>query len=328
MNQESTQESAPIRSNALVDVVGMATFVAVIKATSFTGAAKRLNTSKSVVSRRIADIEQQLGVSLIDRTAVRVTPTEVGAVYFAKCVRILGLIESANDFVAGFHGGVRGHIRVAVPAAFCAGVLAPLFTKFAQTYPELKVEIEFDEREDVVQETGFDLALRIGRLADSSLLIRTLSSTRLWLCASPGYIGGSGSPKSPEQLIQHDCLLHTASDVRTGWHLQSEGQTQVFRVRERLRSACYFQLLEAAKAGLGIGLLPGYLIADAVENGSLRLLMPDHTPPPLPISLIYPSSRKASQKVQAMIAYFIEHIQNPPEWEARLARHIASAHST
>lgn len=316
MNQEATA-GVPLRSTTLVDVAGMATFVAVIQAASFTGAARRLVTSKSVVSRRIADMEHQLGARLIDRTAARVHPTEVGAVYFAKCVRILESIESANDFVAGFHGGLRGDIRVSVPHAFSASVLSQILVRFASLYPELKVEIELDDREDAAPDAGFDVAIRVGRLADSSMLARTLSTTRMWVCASPEYLRRCGTPVAPDDLARHDCLMHSGFEVRSGWYLRSESQTYIVRGRERMRSACYLQLLQAAKADLGIGLLPEYLIADAVAAGDLAVVLADYAPSPLPISAVYPPSRKASQKVQALIGFLAENLSDPAPWELK-----------
>lgn len=325
MNREAGQTGLPVRSSALVDVAGMATFVAVIQAASFTSAARRLGTSKSVVSRRIAEMEHQLGTRLIDRTAARVNPTEVGAVYFAKCTRILESVEAANDFVTSFHGGLRGSVRVSVPHFFCAAVVAPILTQFACSYPDLKVEVELDDRGDAMQDAGFDVALRIGRLADSSLVGRTLTHSRMWLCASRGYVQANGGPASPEELAGHDCLVHASSEVRSGWWLQQDERPHLFRLRERLRSACYFHLLEATRTGLGIGLLPGYLIADAVASGELVLLLADSAPAPVPISVVYPASRRMSQKVQALIGFLADRLPNPAPWEAILDQRVLVA---
>lgn len=313
MNQEHT--NIPLRANALVDTADMSTLVAVIQANSFTGAARRLGISKSVVSRRITDMEHRLGTRLIDRTAARVSPTEVGAVYYAKCIRILESIESANDFVSSFNGGLRGTIRVLVPHAFCASVLAPVLAKFATAYPELRLEVELDEREDILLDSGFDVAIKIGRLSDSNLLARTLGHTRLWLCASPQYLQEKGRPERPEDLADHDCLTYANREAHSGWCLQGALRTHSYRVRERVRSGCYFQLLEAAKSGLGIGLLPGYLIGEAVRNGELLLLMADQTSSALPISAVYSSSRKISQKVQVFVSHLATHLANPAPWE-------------
>jgi len=315
MNHEAAPATLPIRNGTLADVASMAAFVAVINAASFTGAARRLGTSKSVISRRISDMELHLGARLIDRTAVRVSPTEVGAVYFVKCVRILESIEAANDFVASFNGGIRGSIRISVPRFFCAQIVAPMLTEFAGNYPELKVEIDVDERESSLHDTGFDVALRIGRLADSSMVARTISYSRMWLCASPSYLDAHGTPESPEELEQRDCLMHTSGEMQSGWCLHSEGP-RLFRVRERIRSACYFQLLEAARSGLGVALLPSYLAAGRVASGELKIVLEDCAPRPSPVSIVYPPSRKVSQKVQALIGFLIERIPNPPPWES------------
>lgn len=322
MNHEAALSDLTIRSSALVDIAGMATFVAVIDSSSFTGASRRLGTSKSVVSRRISDMELQLGARLIDRSAVRVNATEVGAVYYAKCVRILQSIEVANDFVASFHGGIRGSLRVLVPRFFCTKVVAPLLSEFAINHPSIKIEVEVDEHEACLQEVGFDVALRIGRLPDSSLVARTLSISRMWLCASPEYLRSRGTPASPEELGKHDGLLHFGGEDRMGWCLLNNGRPHAYRLRERMRSACYYQLLDAAKSGLGLALLPGYLVADSVLAGELNIILPDAALPPAPVSLVYPHSRKISQKVQALVEFLIARIPNPSPWELSIEGHV------
>ncbi|RNF85231.1 LysR family transcriptional regulator [Montanilutibacter psychrotolerans] len=314
MNQEAAPSGLAIRNGTLVDVASMAAFVAVINAASFTGAARRLGTSKSVISRRISEMELHLGARLIDRTAARVSPTEVGAVYFVKCVRILESIEAANDFVASSNGGFRGVVRVSVPRFFCARVVAPMLAEFAGRYPDLKVEIDVDERESSLHDTGFDLALRIGRLPDSSMVARTISYSSMWVCASPSYLEAHGTPESPDELEQRDCLVHSSGEMQSGWCLDSAGP-RIFRVRERIRSACYFHLLEAAKSGLGLALLPSYVASDLVASGQLKIVLAQCAPRPNPVSIVYPLSRKASQKVQALISFLMERIPNPPPWE-------------
>lgn len=304
MNEsKSAGASSQPKGGVLVDVPGMTAFVAIIDAGSYTGAARRLGTSKSVLSRRITDIEVQLGARLIDRSTARVSPTEVGAVYYAKCVRILEAIEAANDFAASFNGGLRGVLRVSAPRFYCARVIAPLLNEFVSRYEEIKVELEVDEQEASLQETGFDVAVRIGRLPDSRMHAKSIGTSRVWLCASPEYLKASGNVEDIADLEQRHGLIHASNAVQSGWSLCVDGSHRVARVRERVRSACYFQLLEAARAGLGIAMLPDYLIEDAIKGGELMLVLPAYAPPPRPISIVYPPGRKVSQKVQALISY-------------------------
>lgn len=313
MNQEAAPQIS--RGAPLVDVAGMSAFVAVVNSASFTGAARKLGTSKSVISRRISEIERHLGARLIDRSAARVTPTEIGSVYYARCVQILESIEAANDFVAGFNGDIRGTLRVSVPRYFCECVAAPALTEFAGKYPDLRVEIDVEERDADLRDTGFDIAVRIGQLPDSSMISRAIGSTGTWLCASPGYLQHHGVPETPDELEQHACLMHSGGELLSGWVLRCGGKTRLYRVRERLRSACYLQLLDAVVAGLGIALLPGYLIADAVATDQVRVVMQACAPPHRPISVVYPPGRRKSPKVQALADFLAERIPRPSAWE-------------
>lgn len=315
MNREVDIPLTQVRSSTQVDFADMNAFVAVVNAGSFTGAARRLGTSKSVISRRVSDLERQLGARLIERSAARIGPTEVGAEYHAKCVWILESIAAANDLVANHSGSVRGSLRVSVPRFFCAMVVAPLLAEFAGRYPELRLEVDAVERESCIHDTGFDVAIRIGALANSSMLARTISRTSMCICASPAYLEANGEPSSPEDLGNHDGLVYSGDDVQSGWLLQSNCKVRSYRVRERMRGACYMQLFEAARSGLGLACLPSCLVADAVAAGELRIVLCDYTAPPSPVWLVHPASRKHSPGVRALLEFLAQRIPNPPRWE-------------
>ncbi|GAB3090739.1 LysR family transcriptional regulator [Lysobacter terrae] len=321
MNQDVFTAGTSIRGDALVDVSGMATFVAVISESSFTIAARRIGVSKSVISRRISDMEAQLGVSLIDRNALRVRPTEVGAVYYAKCVRILESIESANDFVTGFHGGIRGSIRTLVPKCFNLLVTSPMFSEFASLYPELKVEVRADDTVGNLHDSGFDLALRIGSLLDAGMVAKTVGHCRYWLVASAGYLKERGTPQSVDALESHSCLLH-ANVGGDGWQFSADGEDCLVRVNERMRSDCNFQLLDAARAGLGLAMLPDYMLDEPVSSGSLMIVMPQFVAKPSPISVVYPPSRRGSPKLQAIVNFFSEKLAGLPSLERFAVKYV------
>lgn len=313
MNQDIVAAGTSIRSDLLVDVSSMVTFVAVISESSFTIAARRIGVSKSVISRRVSDMEAQLGVSLIDRHALRVRPTEVGAVYYAKCVRILESIQSANDFVTSFHTGIRGSIRTLVPKCFNLLVTSPMFSEFASLYPELKVEVRADDAVGNLQDSGFDLALRIGALTDAGMVAKTVGHCHYWLVASAGYLKARGMPESIEALESHCGLLH-ANTAGEGWQFNANGEEYLVRVNERMRSDCNLQLLDAAQAGLGLAMLPDYLLDQPVSSGSLVLVMPQFAAQPCPISVVYPPGRRGSPKLQAIVGFFSDKLAGSPPW--------------
>ena len=304
----------------MIQLSDMTAFVAVVEMASFTEAGRRLGTTKSVISRRVSDLERELGAPLLDRSARSVRTTEVGAVYYAKCVRILESVGAATDFVAGFNSLVRGRLRVAVPEIFSAALITPLLNEFAAHYPEVLLDIEADDQYVNLGDSHFDVAIRVGRLGDSSLIARPLTSFRHWLCASPAYLQKNGMPRSPDELVEHDGLIDVMGDSHGAWQLQVGGELRSFRVRERIRSNNSGHLLSAACSGLGIMQAPSILAADAIASGSLQLVLPECTPPPSQLSVVYPKSRKASQKVQTLLAFLVERMAALADWDERISK--------
>lgn len=304
----------------MIQIADMVAFVAVVETASFTDAARRLTTAKSVISRRVSELERELGTPLLDRSARSVRATEVGAVYYAKCVRILESIGAATDFVAGFNSLIRGRLRVALPESFNGALLAPLLNEFAERYPEVQLEIQADDGYANPGDSHFDLALRIGRLGEANLVARPLASFRQWLCASPDYLRAHGVPQSPEELAEHHGLIDASGEGHGGWQLWIDGAARNCRVRERIRSNSSEQLVLAACAGLGIVQAASFLAADAVVSGRLRIVLPECAPPARQISIVYPSSRRASQKVQTLLAFLSERITAVATWDQRIAQ--------
>ena len=304
----------------MIETIDMAAFIAVVETASFTEAAKRLGTTKSVISRRVSDLERELGASLLDRSARSVRTTEVGAVYYAKCVRILESIGAASDFVAGFNSLVKGRMRVAVPEAFGNALIVPLLNGFAERYPEVLLDIDADDEYVNLGDSHFDVAIRVGRPGDSNLIERPLTSFRQWLCASPAYLKERGLPRSHNDLAEHDGLIGASSDGHGAWQLWIKGELRACRVRERMRSNSSEQLLAAACEGLGIVQASSIIVADALVSGRLRVVLPECAPPPSQISVAYPKSRRTSQKVQSLLAFLSERIAPMATWDERIAQ--------
>ncbi len=304
----------------MIQTGDMAAFVAVVETASFTEAARRLTTTKSVISRRVSDLERELGAPLLERDARSVRVTEVGAVYYAKCVRILESIGAATDFVAGFNGLVRGRLRVALPESFNSALIAPLLNEFAERYPEVLLDIQADDEYVNLGDSHFDVAIRVGRLGDANLIARPLASFRQWLCASPAYLQAHGVPQSPIDLAEHHGLIDASDESHGGWQLWVNGEARSCQVRERIRSNSSEQLISAACAGLGIVRASSILAADAIVSGRLRIVLPEFAPPASQISIVYPRSRRASQKVQALLSFLSERITVVASWDERIAQ--------
>jgi len=305
----------------MIQITDMLAFVAVVETASFTEAARRLTTTKSVISRRVSDLERELGAPLLDRSARSVRATEVGAVYYAKCVRILESIGAANDFVAGFNSLVKGRLRIAVPQSFGSALITPLLNEFAECYPEVLLEIEADDEYVNLGDSHFDAAIRVGRPGDANLIARPLTSFRQWLCASPAYLQAHGVPRSPNDLSEHEGLIDAAGEKSHGnWQLWINGELRACRVRERIRSNDSEQLLRAACAGLGIVQAASIMAADAIVSGQLRIVLPECAPPASQISVVYPKSRRTSQKVQTLLAFLSERVARLAIWDERIAK--------
>lgn len=293
----------------MVQIEDMVAFVTVVELASFTEGAKRLATTKSVVSRRISDLEHELGATLLDRSARGARPTEVGAVYYAKCVRILESIHAASDFVAGFNNLVKGKLRVAVPRSFDGELIVPLLNRFALEYPDVLLDIEAGSGIHPMEQ-HFDVAIRVGELDDSELIARGLAAYRYLLCASPDYLERRGAPTLPEDLQEHDALVDGSGEHGGVWRYRTEGEWRSFRFRERLRSSSCRQLIEAARAGLGIAMLPRPLVANDIAAGRLQVLLADHETPTGQLSLVYPKSRRSSQKVQKLLGFLTQSVSS------------------
>jgi DNA-binding transcriptional LysR family regulator len=287
----------------MIEFADMATFVAAVETSSISQAALRLGVVKSVASRRIRNLEQALGITLLDRAGNRIRPTEVGAVYYAKCARILDAVESAHEFVSGHNNVLGGKLRLSVSSALLSAVLAPLLAEFAQTHPSLTLDVEADDLRPDFQVGGYDIAFREGRQPDSGLLTRSFTAVPSVLCASPLYLKARGWPKHPAELDGHDGLVYTHEGSGSLWTLFVDGELRAFRVRERLRSTCRVQLAHAARAGLGLLLTPRYVIETALADGSLQQVLGDFMPSAEKIVVIYPESRRHSKKVQALIEF-------------------------
>lgn len=276
----------------------MRIFVTAVDAMSFTGAATRLGLSKQFVSRRISSLEQALGVRLLLRTTRRLAVTDLGRIYYERARRILDDVEAANLAVSSQGERPRGNLRVSAPMSFGTMFLNSVIPSFLTTYPDVTIELELNDRTvDIIAE-GYDVAVRIGALADSSLIGRTIAPMRMVTCASPRYLEAHGTPQTPEGLREH-ALLPYGHSQRVSWNFQRDGRPVDIPVSGRLRVNNGELARDAAVAGLGLTWLPVFIVAPALLSGQLVTVLDDFAPTASAIHVVYPQHRQASLVIRA-----------------------------
>lgn len=302
-----------------VPVGEMAVFARVVEEKSFSGAARKLGISKAAVSRQIAALEDSLKTQLLNRTTRRLSLTEAGLALYGHCARIVAEAEAAQEAAANLSATPRGLLKVNAPMSFGQLHLAPAVPEFLARYPELELELALNDRYVDVIEEGFDLAVRIGQLEDSSLIARKLASDRPVLCAAPAYLEAHGEPRSPSDLENRDCLLYTYLATQNEWRFKGPKGEERVRVKGRFTANNGDALRHAALAGLGIALLPSFIVGPDVRSGALEALLPGHRPPALGIYTVYPPSRHLSPKVRAFVDFLAARFDPVPYWEPEAA---------
>ncbi|MEJ2346268.1 MAG: LysR family transcriptional regulator [Gammaproteobacteria bacterium] len=294
----------------------METFVRVVEAGSISGAATRMSLAKSAVSRRLAELEERLGVQLFRRTTRRLNLTDTGRSFHERCVAILSDADEAEAAVSREHRTLRGRLRVAVPMSFGLLHLGPAITEFCRRHPEVQFDLDFNDRQvDLVQE-GVDVAIRIARLSDSSLVARRLAAVRQVVCASPAYLERHGSPRTPDELARHACLVYSnLADPESWTYLDADGQAQRVKVPVRLQANNGDFLRAAAVAGLGLVMGPTFILYQELERGDLRPLLTDYTWPVVNAYAVYPRTRHLSQRVRALVDFLVERFAGIPYWD-------------
>ncbi|WP_026224380.1 LysR family transcriptional regulator [Methyloversatilis thermotolerans] len=283
----------------------MQIFVTTVDAQSFTAAADRLGLSKQLVSRRIMALEDRLGARLLIRTTRRLSVTDTGRGFYERALKILQDVDEAEQLVANQNAAPRGTLRLSAPMSFGTLHLGPAIARFMATWPEVTIELDLSDRFiDVVGE-GYDMAVRIGQLGDSSLIARAIAPTQLLVCASPDYLARRGRPQVLGDLKRHDCLLYGHSRS-VEWPFLDNGRPLSLPITGRLRANNGELAREAAIAGLGLALLPTFIVGDALRAGTLVSVLDEHAPPPLTIYAVYPQHRQQSRTVKV----FTEFLRN------------------
>jgi DNA-binding transcriptional LysR family regulator len=279
-------------------------FLRVVDLGSFSKAAAELGIGQPAATKQVARMEQQLGARLLHRSTHGVTPTEIGALYYDKCRLIAHHVEEAESVAALMQSQMRGALRISTSVAFGRRVLAPMAMRFMRLNPQLQLDLSFEDRYVNLVEQGIDLAVRMGRLADSSLGARFLGSNPWLLVCSPAYQRGRGALAHPRDLQQHDALIYSTVQGDARWHfIETDGQPLSVPVSGRLRSNNLSTLLAAARDGLGVAALPRYVAHASLRNGSVIPLLTAWTLPPQEIHAVFPSPRMVPAKVTEFIGW-------------------------
>jgi DNA-binding transcriptional LysR family regulator len=297
-------------------MANMEAFVRVAETKSFSEAARRLRSSKSLVSRQVAALEAELGVRLFHRTTRSLSLTEEGRGYHAQVARILNEIEEANLSVSKSQAAPRGRLRVSAPMSFGILHIGPAIRDFLARYPEVELDLSLNDRYVDVVDEGFDLAIRVGRLSDSSLIARKLGQYRMMLCASPAYLKQQGTPHDPDDLKTHRCLCYSTNSLVPEWQFVSkEGKPWAVQINGPLHANNGDVLRAAALQGLGIVYLPSFIVGPDVQASTLASLIPEFVPTDTAIHAVYPHSRHLSPKVRAFINFLAERYGSRPHWD-------------
>ncbi len=292
-------------------------FIRVCECGSFTRAADDLGLTQPTATKHIALLERRLGARLFHRSTRGVTPTEVGAAYYDKAKSIVLALEEADHLPALMSSRVQGSLRINSSVAFGRRVLVPLVLRYMQQHPEVTVDLGFEDRFVNLVEQGIDLALRMGRLADSSLGARFLGTNPWALVAAPAYLAEAGTPKRPDDLSRHRALIYSTVQGDDRWHFSGpDGRAATVVVKGPLRSNNLSALLAAARAGMGVAALPLYVAHASLARGELVPLLERHALPAQPIHAVFPSPRQVPAKVLSVVNWLQG--QFDEGWWARL----------
>jgi DNA-binding transcriptional LysR family regulator len=285
-------------------------FMAVVDAGSFIAGGQAMGLSRSAAGKAVIRLEDRLGVRLLNRTTRTLSLTEEGRMFYERGLRILVSVDEAEASVAGQDSTPRGVLRLTVDDAFGRLVVLPLLEKYLRAWPDIQVEVSFTDRLADIVEEGFDLAIRVGATAtDTRLISRVIATYKARLCASPSYLAERGEPRNVEDLVVHDCLISAGRNQRQGWRFRGEGGSWIkAQGRSRLRLDSGEAIRDAALAGLGIALLPDFLVTDDLAAGRLRQILADFETDDAKIVTLYPDKRLLEPRVRRFIDLIVEEL--------------------
>lgn len=297
------------------DINDMLIFAHVVKAKSFSGAALRLNVSKSRISKSVSRLESVLGVRLLQRSTRRLSLTEVGEAYFEHCDRILDELSLADDTINRLHLEPRGTLKISSSVAFGTLHVAPALPGFMAQYPDLAVDLTISDRFVDLVEEGYDLALRITAEPELNLVARKLAPVRRKICASPAYLASRGTPQTPRDLERHNCLDYTYMSTGGHWRLSGPDGDIAVPVSGTLRMNDDEALSQAVLGGVGLALLPTFIVGKELQAGKLLEVLPGYVPVERFLYAVHLPNRHLPLKTRVFIEYLLELFGAEPYWD-------------
>jgi len=290
-------------------LTAMRTFRTVVETGGFSAAARRLGLSKAAVSKQVAELEAHFGTALLQRTTRRLNATDAGRRYFENSVRLLDELAEVEAEVRHSQAEPSGRLRISAPIDFGNAVLGPVICAIAQRYPKLEIQVELNDRFVDLIEEGFDVALRIRtNLPDSSLIGRRISSITRSVCAAPSYLKRMGTPKTPDDLKKHDCLIYTLSTSPYDWKFLAGNKSVTVRVNGSIQSNNGQFLMSFLRAGMGIAFLPDFTVGEEIRSGKLKRVLESYPAEAHDLYLVYPANRHQSPKLRAFMDMAAPHL--------------------
>ncbi|MDR3518992.1 MAG: LysR family transcriptional regulator [Azospirillaceae bacterium] len=294
----------------------LAIFVEVVDRGSLSLAADRLGLTPSAVSRRISQLEQRLGARLLSRSTRRVALTDAGATFCLRARAILTALDEAERSVSEIGQEPRGLLRISTPVLFGQMHLAPALPGFAARFPQVALDLNLDDRGATSTDAGFDVALRTGRLTDSTLIARRLAPLRSCVLASPGYLARKGTPLAPSDLSQHDCLAFASAGVRQDWDFTVGTTVEAIRIAAAIQGDDHAVLKILALADCGLARLPGFVAAAEIRAGALIPVLTEYEVTTDSVYLLYPPARQLAPKIRVFIDHLLATIGQAAYWDA------------
>ena len=283
----------------------MRAFALVAKNASFTVAAQRMGRSARLVSKYVADLENALGVQLLNRTTRSVSLTDAGAAYLAMCEPLLDGFDEMEEVVRNAQTSQQGTIRLSAPTGFGSVRLAPSLAAFAEAHPDVQIDLDLTDRRVSIIDEGLDLAIRIGPMRDSSLKMRQLGPMPLIVCASPAYLERAGIPAHPSALATHECILDGNMSEPGTWHFDMNGTDLGVQVNGRMRANAPAASARLAMSGIAIARCPAYTVAEPLQSGDLVELFPQHRVTPYIVAALFPQNRRLTTRVRMLIDHLV-----------------------
>ncbi len=287
----------------------MTVLVAAVETGSLSAASRQLRIPLATVSRRVSELEQHLNIRLLHRGNRKLVVTDAGRSYVASCRRIMEEIAEVERTASGEYRAPQGELILTAPAVLGRSHVLPVVIEFLRTFPDIRMRMQFTDRQVNLVDEHVDLAVRIGELPDSSMIATRVGLIRPVLCASPAYLKRRGKPKQPADLAAHDCVIHGSHATSQHWEFFTGKTSQTIEIRSRLAVDLAEATVAAAMAGAGIVRVLSYLVDDLVKSRSLVKLLEPYEPAPIPVSLIYPSQRQVPLKLRAFLDFSIPRLR-------------------